>query len=297
MSGKLMGQIYKLKLSPSKRDILLAMAENACDDGSDCRPGVPYIAWKIGLSERQVQRIQKSLVEDRLLVIVDTPVHKPVVYQIDLSVGEPKVPFASRNKRKGDIMSQGKGDIMSPSEGDISSDLRVTSHGKQESAKGDIDTGKTVSIPLKEEPVKERDMRAHERESTPIPFHMRNGLGGSEQPNAPLVSAIEQHPVFQAYQRGWDGLPVKVNPHSASATFQAVQALQAEIDKGLYSYEDIEALTRFKLSKRRDTPYQLTYVTDDIYTFVANKRTVQAAKQYSTHEDRGHLDYIMAHVH
>lgn len=168
MSGKLMGQIYGLKLSPSKRDVLLAMAENANDDGSGCAPGVPFIAWKIGISERQVQRIQKALVTDKILIIVATPVRKAVEYRIDISAGTPKPAYVPRGKNKGDILSQKappKGDKMTQTDGDILSEKqgRVTSHGKDENAEGDITTGKTASTHkdkrIKDQPNRARGLR------------------------------------------------------------------------------------------------------------------------------------------
>lgn len=163
-----MGQIYGLKLSPSKRDILLAMAENADDDGNNCKPGVPYVAWKVDLSERQVQRIQKALIEDGLLVVVEKPPRKPVVYQINLSAGIQKEPYKPRDQRKGDSVSpkaMNKGDILSKNEGDnVSSDvLRVTSHGKNANAKGDIGTGKTASTHIKDEPLKDKKQQQRPR--------------------------------------------------------------------------------------------------------------------------------------
>lgn len=60
MSARLMGQVWGLALPRSQRDVLLAMADNANDDGR-CYPGVEYLAWKTDYSVRQVQRALAGL--------------------------------------------------------------------------------------------------------------------------------------------------------------------------------------------------------------------------------------------
>lgn len=70
MSGKVGGQVWELELDRPKKWVLLAMADNAHDDGSKCFPGVRYLAWKTGYSERQVQRIIRGLCSDGLLTPV-----------------------------------------------------------------------------------------------------------------------------------------------------------------------------------------------------------------------------------
>lgn len=116
------------------------MADHADADGNVCNPGVPLIAWETDYCERQVQRIQKSLVDDGLLVIVATPLRQPIVYRIDLSAGIAKPAFVPRKNRvKGDKMSQCKGDILSENDGDKMS-------------QGDIASAKTP-------PFKDKDKR------------------------------------------------------------------------------------------------------------------------------------------
>ena len=65
MSVALMGEVWRLDLRPSPgsrcselvlRVVLLSLADHAHDDGTRCFPGVPYTAWKCGLTRRQVQR-------------------------------------------------------------------------------------------------------------------------------------------------------------------------------------------------------------------------------------------------
>lgn len=253
-----MGQIYGLKLTPAKREILLAMAENADDAGSNCKPGVPFIAWKVGLSERQVQRVQKALITDGILVIVEKPVRKPVVYRIDISAGTAKEPFKTREQRKGDILSTNDGDNLSSSQGDILSEngLRVTSHGKGENAKGDIASANLASTHLKDEPKeKDKGRNAPAREVTPA-----------------QVGFIQEHPVWQAFVRGWDGITPALEEKAVDTTLTAIQVLYADITGGETSLEEIETVTRWKIQQPRSHGYRLEYVKADTPAYRASKR-------------------------
>jgi hypothetical protein len=61
MSAELMGRAWKLKLTHGQQLVLLALADHAHDDGTRCYPGVSYLAWKTGYSERNVIRILGEL--------------------------------------------------------------------------------------------------------------------------------------------------------------------------------------------------------------------------------------------
>lgn len=63
MSGKQMGRVFELDLPHEQAWILVALADNAHDDGSRCFPSVQRLAWKTGYGERQVQRIMLALRE------------------------------------------------------------------------------------------------------------------------------------------------------------------------------------------------------------------------------------------
>jgi hypothetical protein len=63
MSGKQMGRVFELDLPHEQAWILVALADNAHDDGSRCFPSVQRLAWKTGYGERQVQRIMLRLRE------------------------------------------------------------------------------------------------------------------------------------------------------------------------------------------------------------------------------------------
>lgn len=122
MSGKLVGQILKLKLTHAQREILLVMAESCrnCDGaGIDC--GVRYVAWATDYSERQVQRIQRQLEVQGILEVQEAPHGKPIVWKIDVSRGELKPAFVPKQKRAG-------GDITVSPEAENGVTSSVTTH-------------------------------------------------------------------------------------------------------------------------------------------------------------------------
>jgi hypothetical protein len=97
MSGKLMGQVYSLLLTRSERDVLLALADHADDDGRNARPGVGYMAWKTELSTRQVERCLLALRRKGIIARVGGGGNgKATEYLIDLSQAVRKTPYAPK---------------------------------------------------------------------------------------------------------------------------------------------------------------------------------------------------------
>jgi hypothetical protein len=71
MSMKLMVRVLEeAELTRPQQAILLAMAENANDDGSSCRPSVDLIAWKAGYKPRNVIDIMRDLRHMGVLEVV-----------------------------------------------------------------------------------------------------------------------------------------------------------------------------------------------------------------------------------
>lgn len=56
-----MGGVFSLKLPRAQREVLLALADHAEDNGTGAHPGVARLAWKTDLSESQVQRHLRAL--------------------------------------------------------------------------------------------------------------------------------------------------------------------------------------------------------------------------------------------
>jgi hypothetical protein len=111
-----MGQVWKLDLPVPEKFVLLALADHAHDDGTRCFPGVAYLAWKTGYSERQVQRMLRHL--ERRSVIV--PVANrgggrgmATEYAVTLEKGVKSALFAAERvtslAKKGDVYAK-KGD-------------------------------------------------------------------------------------------------------------------------------------------------------------------------------------------
>lgn len=95
MSAKLMGAAYTLELPRNERDVLMAMADHADDDGGSVFPSVAYVAWKTDLSSRSVQRMQRSLERKRILVVESAQCGRGRTkrWRIDLSAGTRKSSF------------------------------------------------------------------------------------------------------------------------------------------------------------------------------------------------------------
>lgn len=131
MSGKLIGQVYERQLGHAEQAVLLAMADHADDFGNNCFPSVPYVAWKTGYHERQVQRLIVKLRDLGALVFVRGATrYRPTEYRIDVDALPAKEPFrgdisaspgVTFTRARGDIYASGvtfdalRGDIaMSP---------------------------------------------------------------------------------------------------------------------------------------------------------------------------------------
>lgn len=93
MSVKVMGAAWELNLTAPKLLVLLALADHADHNGSNVFPSMRLTAWKTGYSERQIQRIIKSLVQDGILVVVDLRPGRTIMYRIDIDKGVKKSPL------------------------------------------------------------------------------------------------------------------------------------------------------------------------------------------------------------
>lgn len=96
MSVKQMGQVWDLDLPPLRKLVLLALADHADHDGERIYPSVGRIAYKTGLSHRQVQYELKALRDnDNLIVLVRKGGGRgnPSEYKLDLEKGEQLAPF------------------------------------------------------------------------------------------------------------------------------------------------------------------------------------------------------------
>lgn len=95
MSFILIRQVWQLALTPTQQHVLMAMADYADDDGLNCYPSQPRLAWKTGLSESTVVRRIDELVAMGILKVVRAATNKaPAHYQLCLDMGKMKPPYA-----------------------------------------------------------------------------------------------------------------------------------------------------------------------------------------------------------
>lgn len=93
MSGFLQGQVWFRDVRGSERDVLLALADHADDDGTRIYPSMEYLAWKVGLTKRRTQQIVSSLRDRGVLIVVQEATrYEPTHYRMDLSQVPSKAP-------------------------------------------------------------------------------------------------------------------------------------------------------------------------------------------------------------
>lgn len=308
MTSQLSAHVWTLKLRPALRELLLALLDHAHDDGSGSRPGVPLLAWKLDISERQVQRLLREAEEKGLIEITDRPARRPFEYRVDLSRAESKAPFQGRQNvtvhaSKDDNMSPSKSDNMSPKtpfygdnlsptntrSGDKTSPLnddKLSPSEREIAAMGDRGTRKTASSTFSlskesntgdpSDESEERE-RAGARESTHVPYHVANGLGRKAPADkSPLIRAIEERPVYQAFVRGWDGITPVIADNAADRTWKAVQELESDVKAKQITLKDIEELTRWKVNNAKaQGDYRIGFIRADFPAFLARRRAQQ----------------------
>lgn len=122
MSGKQMGIVFELDLPHEELWVLLSLADNADHDGGKCFPSTERLAWKIGYSKRQVQRILKRLRDKDIIEAVDYyQPNQPSEYQLHLDQAPRKAPFEPKLRRParrrgvlGDHAESEPGDTLTP---------------------------------------------------------------------------------------------------------------------------------------------------------------------------------------
>ena len=134
MSGRLMGQVWEIELPAPEQAVMLALADHGSDYphiwgfGYNIFPSVELLAWKTGKTERQIQRILRTLEKMRVIVPVAYATGgrgKATKYEMHLENGAHKI---WPEGLKGDIQGLSdetlKGDIQglsdeNPQKGDI----------------------------------------------------------------------------------------------------------------------------------------------------------------------------------
>lgn len=215
MSGKVSDAVWGLVLSRAQREVLIAMAGHASDNGTGCYPSVRLLAWKTDLSERQVQRVLRDLEAQGLIMAVGNAKGGrglTTEYHIRLENGIPKPPL------KGDVivspLEPEKGDILDQN-GDIIVSPIPSEKGDISGQKGDIQMSPEPIEPLrevKEVVVAEKKSKRKKPEGFPIP-------DGFEPTPEMYARAEKKYPLLDVYE----------------ATDQWITSMQARQDKYLYT--------------------------------------------------------------
>ncbi len=100
MSMKLVVRImHEVELPRGKQLVLMAMAENADDDGKGSRPSIDRIAWKANYKWRQVVTIMGELERDKIIEKVkEAAQHRAPEWDIHIGNAPQKMPFEEWRK-------------------------------------------------------------------------------------------------------------------------------------------------------------------------------------------------------
>lgn len=139
MSGKLVGEVYEKEVDGMAQRVLLAMADHAQDDGSQCFPSMPRLAWKLGVSTRTIIRTVKDLEETGVLE-VERANGRSNEYRIRLDAIPDKEPFNGIHGRP-----KTSDTAMSP----VTTGKPVTSDAKPVTPMSPVTDGKPVTFEKK----------------------------------------------------------------------------------------------------------------------------------------------------
>lgn len=146
MSIKLMSQVWERQFDKAEQAIMLALADHAHDDGTECRPGILKVAWKTDYSPRHVKRVMQKLRDKGVLVVVRRATqHQPNVYAINLAAVPKKQTYAEYRDEHIDEV-QGGPDVTSDQRGQgVPPDASQGGHGGTRGDTGDMPEGTAMS--------------------------------------------------------------------------------------------------------------------------------------------------------
>lgn len=101
-----MGQVWRIAgLGHVERDVLLALADHAHDDGTSARPGVGYLVWKTDWTERAVRTALRGLTAKQIIEPmknIQGGRGRVTEFVLHLERGQQKPPFQSALKGASD---------------------------------------------------------------------------------------------------------------------------------------------------------------------------------------------------
>lgn len=127
MSVRLMAQVFDLKLPPTDKLVLLALADHADHEGGRIYPSVELLARKASVDRRTVQRVlRRAETAGMLILVADAENHRPREYRLDCSQadlfrGDITPPrhtaapaMSASDQRSGAAMDASRGGIVPP---------------------------------------------------------------------------------------------------------------------------------------------------------------------------------------
>jgi hypothetical protein len=119
VSVRITSLVWESALVQSHKLVMLALADHADHDGRNIYPSIARTAWKTGFSDRQVQRIIRSLESSGILVKTgEARQHFPAQYAVDLG-RLPKRPPCEPDRGEPGVTSATPGVTSATSRGDI----------------------------------------------------------------------------------------------------------------------------------------------------------------------------------
>jgi hypothetical protein len=184
LSVRVMTAIWELDLPAEQQQILLAMADHAHDDGTHCYPGIAYLAWKTGRSERTIQRTLRALQATGLVYVVGYEKGgrgHATEYAIDPTKGVRKSPFINERVTPTSPFTPDKAEervtpvAIKGDTGDVKGDIHDLK-GDTGDVKGDTAMSPQPSEPLEpsNEPLGEPGYGALHAPPTPPPKNARS---------------------------------------------------------------------------------------------------------------------------
>lgn len=251
MSAKIVGAVWELKLPAPKLLVLLALSDHADHNGNNVFPSMGLVAWKTGYSERQVRRIVKQLIADKLLLEKKRP-GKTTLFSINLVAGEQKEAY-------------NPGQNVTP-QTDVTPD-KMSPHP------GHLDVLPTPDIQMSDEPSVEpsgkKNVRAPKKDVVPFPPHIVRGM---ETKRADPIGDMQGYRLIKAFIEAFPE-----NARNPTIQHQAtVKAAASELARAGYKPEEVTAVVKGKLAAGK-TDYVFIWLGADLQSYRLEKQKAKPA--------------------
>lgn len=209
--------------------VLLGLANHAGRDGTDAYPSVRTLARYARLSDRQVQRCLRSLLEYGLIepgdqriveAKIEDPLRRPVVYNLAMNLQVSRGDTLSPRKQKAQV---GRGDTLSPGDMGVAAGVTGTT------SRGDTHVTRTVLEP------------SNEPEGSPSPGTSPARAAASPPPTAAPSTAADAGP-SPFCERHPDGADHPCGPCGVAR--RASEAWEAERARTTKTQVSVEAQAR-----------------------------------------------------